>query len=324
MKTKEKLKKLFEENKGCFISGEDIGKKLGCTRCAVWKAVKSLRAEGYDIPAVQNKGYCLAENNDIITEEKIRKHLDTEKVKEINVFRSIDSTNSGLKTLAANGAPEGTLVISENQTAGRGRRGRSFFSPDNTGIYMSLLLRPDIPVTDAVKITTSAAAAAAEAIEELTGIPSKIKWVNDIYLRRRKVCGILTEAATDIECGRAEYVILGIGINVYPPSEDFPDEIKNTAGCVFEERISDMRSMLAARVISYFFRYYEELEKNTFFESYKKRIMWIGEKINIISPSGTVPAFLTGINDDCGLLVKYADGTEGVVTSGEISIRKKL
>jgi BirA family biotin operon repressor/biotin-[acetyl-CoA-carboxylase] ligase len=188
---------------------------------------------------------------------------------------------------------------------------------------MSLLLRPDMPIENAIKITTSAAAAVAEAVEKISGEPTYIKWVNDIYQRRRKICGILSESASDIEHGGLQYVILGIGINVYQPRDGFPDDIKTKAGGIFENRQADMRSILAAEVVSCFHEYYKNLEKNTFFEQYKKRMIWIGQKIYIYSPSGEIgSAVLTGLNSDCSLALCYPDGTTGTVTSGEISINR--
>lgn len=321
MTVKEIIKVILENEKGMFHSGEELAEKIGCTRGAVWKAVKSLQNEGYSIKAVTNKGYCMAQENDIISESGIKNYLATDRISDITVFRTIDSTNLQLKKLAADGAGEGTLVVSGEQTAGRGRLGRSFYSPADSGIYMSLLLKPKMNAADAIKITTAAAAATAEVLEELTGKKTSVKWVNDIYSEGHKVCGILTEAAFNIEFGGFDYVVLGIGVNVYEPSDDFPEEIKNIAGALLKNRVSDLRNRIIAGIIDRFIAYYQDIDESTYFESYEKRLMWKGRDINIISPQGTVPAVLTGIDRECRLLVKYKDGTEGVVSSGEISIR---
>ena len=323
MTVKEKVKLIFESRKGEYISGEELASYAGCTRGAVWKAVKSLEAEGYRIDAVTNKGYCLASENDIISEEGIRKYLETDCLCDIHVFRTVDSTNLVMKKIASEGAGEGTIVVSGEQSAGRGRLGREFFSPPDSGIYMSILLRPTMEAADAIRITTAAAAAAAETIESITGKETGIKWVNDIYVENRKVCGILTEASFNIEFGGFEYVVPGIGINVYEPEGGFPDKILGVAGAVLKERAFDTRNRIIAGVAERFMKYYSNLNSGSYYESYEKRLMWKGRKINVISPSGTVPAILKGVDRDCRLIVEYENGETGLVSSGEISIRLK-
>lgn len=321
MTVKEKLKQLLNDNRGQFLSGEQIADTIGCTRGAVWKAVHALENEGYKIQAVTNKGYCMAEENDIISQEGIKRFIREGVISELHVFRITDSTNLQLKKLAASGAPEGTLVVSGEQTAGRGRLGRSFYSPSDSGIYMSLLLRPSLHTSDAIRITTAAAAAVAETLEELTGRKTSVKWVNDIYIENRKVCGILTEASFNVEFGGFDYAVLGIGINVYEPAGGFPEEISGIAGAVLRDRAADMRNRIIAGVTERFTDYYRNIDSSSYFESYRSRIMWIGKKINIISPAGNTAAVLKDIDSECRLIVEYPDGTQGVVSSGEISIR---
>lgn len=323
MTVKEKLKTIFESRKGEYISGEKLASEVGCTRGAVWKAVKALETEGYRINAVTNKGYCLAEESDIISEEGIRKFLNTEYIKDICVLRKTDSTNLFLKKFASEHFPEGTLVVSGEQTAGRGRLGRDFFSPPDSGIYMSFLLRPSMQISEAVRITTAAASAVAETIEDCTGKETGIKWVNDIYVNNRKVCGILTEAELNVEFGGFDYVIPGIGINIYEPEGGFPDSISGVAGAVLKERVYDMRNRIIAGVADRFMSYYKDIGSGTYFKSYEKRLMWKGSMINIISPTGTVSAVLRGVDSECRLCVEYENGETGVISSGEISIRKK-
>lgn len=321
MTVKEKIKIIFESRKGEYISGEELAAEAGCTRGAVWKAVKSLEAEGYRIDAVTNKGYCLTSENDIISEEGIRKYLETDCISDIHVYRTVDSTNLVMKKIAAEGAKEGTLVVSGEQSAGRGRLGREFFSPPDSGIYMSILLRPSMEASDAIRITTAAAAATSETIERITGKKTGIKWVNDIYTENRKVCGILTEASFNIEFGGFEYVVPGIGINVYEPEGGFPDEILGVAGAVLKDRVFDTRNKIIAGIAESFMKYYSDINSGSYFESYEKRLMWKGRKINVISPSGTVPAVLKGVDRECRLIVEYENGETGIVSSGEISIR---
>ena len=324
MTVKDKTLQLLEENRGTFLSGEEIAEKTGCTRGAVWKAVKSLQEEKYPITAVTNKGYCLDESTDILSEPGVRKYLSGKaKDLDISVYKSLESTNITLREFADKGAAEGKVVISGMQTKGRGRLGRSFFSPSDTGIYLSILLRPDIPADKAVKMTTAAAVAVSMAIEKVSDLKPSIKWVNDVYLRGKKICGILTEAAfSSMEVGGLEYAVVGIGVNVYQPEGGFSEELKNIAGEVFTEKMPDMRNRLAAEILNYYIDFYYNLESNTFFEDYHKRLMWINEKINVISAKKSTPATLLGIDTDCRLHVKYEDGREDFVSSGEISIRK--
>ena len=324
MAVKDKLTELFEQNRGKYLSGEEIAKTLGCSRNAVWKSVKGLQESGYKISAVTNKGYCLEEDTDVISETGIKKYLnDKSKELDIKVYRQLESTNLTLRDFANNGAGQGLVVISGEQTKGRGRLGRSFFSPSDTGLYMSILLRPEMIARDAVKITTAAAVSVAEAVEKVSSLETKIKWVNDIYLNNKKICGILTEASFNMEMGGLEYAVLGIGVNAYEPENGFPDDIKNVAGAVFTKRENDIRNRLAGEILNSFSKYYAELNDNTFYDGYKSRLMWIGEKINLISAGKSTPATLLDVDKDCRIICEYENGEKGLISSGEISIRKK-
>ncbi len=191
MSAKQHVLSVLEQNKGNSVSGARLAGELSISRNAVWKAIKALQSEGYAISAVPNKGYCLSEENDILSVESITPYLaDNLKELSLMVHKSVTSTNTLLKELAGEGEKEGKVLIAEEQTGGRGRLGRKFYSPAKTGIYMSILLRPKLTVDDALFITTSAAAAVAEAIESVTGCEASIKWVNDIYCNGKKVCGI--------------------------------------------------------------------------------------------------------------------------------------
>lgn len=323
MTVKEKVIKLLDDCKDTYLSGEEIADRIDCTRGAVWKAVKSLQEDGYNISAVTNKGYCLDSNSDVLSVDGIKKYLSEKNHQlDITVYKTIDSTNNALLELAGKGADEGTVVISGEQTKGKGRLGRSFYSPSDTGLYMSILLRPQMNAEDAIKITTAAAVAVANAVENVSGKRTDIKWVNDVYLNRKKICGILTEAAFNMECGGLDYAVLGIGINAYEPQNGFPEEIKNIAGAVFDHKQSDMRNKLAAEVLNEFFKYYSGLHDSSYYDSYRKRLMWINEKINLISGDKKTPATMLDVDRDCRLKVRLQDGTEKTISSGEISIRK--
>ena len=216
MRTREKLLDFFEENKGNYFSGEELAARLSVSRTAIWKAVNSLRKDGYEIDAIPNRGYCLSTDTDILSAQGVRKYLEPVcgPIK-LEILTSTESTNDYLRGKALEGYKEGLTVIAGEQTGGRGRTGRSFYSPADTGIYMSLLLNPEnCSPAKAVKFTTMAAVAACQAIEKVSQKKTQIKWVNDIYIEGKKVSGILTEGAVSLEKGTLEYVILGMGLNV--------------------------------------------------------------------------------------------------------------
>lgn len=322
MSIKERLTEIFESARGEYISGEDIAKKLGCTRAAVGKAVKQLRNDGYRITAVTNKGYCLEAESDVLSSAGVQKYIKDPSEVDIRVYKSVDSTNNVLRELANLGAPEGTIVISGEQTSGKGRLGRSFFSPGDTGLYMSLLLRPEMSAANAVRITTAAAVAVAEAVEAVSEKKADIKWVNDVYIGGRKICGILTEAVFSLENGGVDYAVLGIGVNVYSPVGGFPEDMRATAGIVFDSPMNDMRNRLAGLIAENFMRYYRELDKSTFAQSYRQRLLWKGERINVINGAQSFQAVLEDADESCALIVRLDDGTKKVISSGEITIRK--
>lgn len=319
---KNELIKLFEQNRGRYLSGEEIADSLGCTRGAVWKAVKKLQSEGYDISAVTNRGYRL-DSADMLSAAGIEKYLTDNSGISLTVYKETDSTNTRLRELATEGAPEGTAVIAGMQTGGKGRLGRKFFSPSDTGLYMSILLRPEMTAADAVRITTAAAVAVADAVEKISGRKADIKWVNDVYIDGRKICGILTEAAFSLENGGLDYAVCGIGINVYEPEGGFPEDIKDIAGAVLDTPADDVRNRLAALVLENFMGYYHQLSENSFLQGYRSRLMWRDEDINLILGGKITPAKLIDTDENCRLLVKYEDGTEDTISSGEISIRKR-
>lgn len=241
----------------------------------------------------------------------------------IIVEKSVTSTNTILKNMAANGAPEGTVLVAEMQTNGKGRLGRCFHSPANTGLYFSILLRPQISAQEALFLTTSAAVAVAKGIEDISNSKAHIKWVNDIYIHDRKVCGILTEGSVNPDTRMLDYAIVGIGINVFPPKEVFPADIENIAGSIFDntENSSNNKSRLIARTLDYFMAYYQSLEEKSFFEEYKKRSFLIGRKIYVVDKQNYIPATALDITDNCHLVVRFEDGTLKELSSGEVSIK---
>ena len=323
MTTKEKLLALLEEGKGDFFSGEEIARRLQVSRAAVWKAVNALRASGYAIDAVTNKGYRLSPDSDILSPQGIRKYLKPEyRSLELTVLPTVPSTNALLREKANQGCGEGCVVIADEQTAGRGRYGRSFFSPGETGVYLSLLLRPAAySPRQAVCLTAAAAVAMCQAIEAVSGQTPGIKWVNDIFLRGRKVCGILTEAAVGLETGALDYMVLGAGVNVYPPAEDFPEEIRSIAGAVLEHRLADAKNRLTGEFLNCFLDFYAHPEQKNYLEGYRSRSLAVGRNITVLSGDHAVSAYACGIDDDCRLLVRYENGETAALSYGEIGIR---
>ena len=323
MSIKTKTLDILENNKGKFISGEDLAKSLNVSRNSIWKAINSLKKEGYNISSITNKGYCLNLNNNILSSESILKYLKTDFF-DIEVHKTINSTNTFVKELAVNGEKEGLVVISEEQTSGRGRFSRKFYSPKGTGIYMSILLRPHLHASNSYLITSSAAVAICNAIDFISNKESKIKWVNDIYLDNKKVSGVLTEASLDFESGLIDYAVLGIGINVFEPEEGFEKEIETIATSIFDKEIKesgDIRSKLIAKILENFLIYYKNIKNKEFLEPYKKRSFLINKEVNILYKNSTEKALVLDIDDECRLKVKLKDGTIKFLSSGEVSLK---
>ena len=345
MSTKDQLLELFESNKGVFFSGEEIAGNIGCSRAAVWKAIQTLRSAGYPIEAVPGKGYLLSETSDILSSQGIRKYLGALSDElDITVLPVVDSTNNYLRERAAEdprALPDGFTVLADCQTQGRGRVGRSFFSPPNTGIYMSIFLRPDhCSAEQAMRFTTLASVAAVRAIREASGQEAKIKWVNDIYLNRRKVAGILTEASFSMESGLLDYAVLGIGFNAYTPAEGFPEELRSSVGSIFANQVHDGKNRLASSFLKHFMALYREgaADPSSYLDEYRACSLVLGEKITVFrrglpagvplhaseksaEESGGRPALALNIDDRGSLIVRYDDGSEETLNTGEISIR---
>lgn len=256
-------------------------------------------------------------NTDILDSKIIEKLLETKTP--VEVLKAVDSTNTYMKAKAAL-LPQGSAVIAESQTLGRGRFTRKFHSPENCGIYMSVLLRPALHIENAVLITAAAATAVSEAIEELSQKDTQIKWVNDILISSKKVCGILAESALKAD-GMIEHAVVGIGINVYEPEGGFAEDIKDIAGFVFEEKRENLRNRLCAEIINRLLKYSSELERKTFFTHYKNRSTVIGKPITVISGDKRLPAVALDLDSNCRLLVEYPDKTRKYLNSGEISIK---
>ena len=320
MTVRETLLEIFENNRGVSFSGEELSERLGVSRNAVWKAIHQLKEDGYQISASKKGGYCFSDENDIFSPALIRRFLPENFPAEISVFDCVSSTNALLKQKAAQGAAEGTVVLARRQTEGKGRMGRPFYSPENTGLYLSLLLRPTISPEKSLYITTAAAAATAKAIETASGQPVAVKWVNDLFMNGKKCCGILTEASLDLESGGLEYAVLGIGVNLCPPERGFPAELEEIACGIFDKKPTEIEiSRLAAAILTQFFHYYHALEKKEFLEEYRSRSLVTGKEITILSNSPEKGTALY-IDEEFGLRVRTQTG-EKTLRSGEVSVR---
>ena len=318
MTTKSLVLGILEKNPGSYVSGEQIAAELSLSRTAVWKAVRTLQSEGYCISAVSNKGYLL-ENADVLSAEGIRSRLLPKYGDTVVIVKtSTESTNIDAKVLAAAGAKHGTVILAEEQTAGRGRYGKSFYSPKGTGIYLSIIARLGLSFSDAVMITPAAGVAVCRSIESVSDLQPKIKWVNDIFLNGKKICGIGTEAVSSIESGMLESVIVGVGVNF--KTSAFPEDLKDIAGPLFPDDFPLTRNAFAAILINHLLEMFDALLEKNFMEEYRSRSLILGKEIMFLENNLWHSAKAIEIDDKGGLVVE-ADGKIRTLTSGEVSVR---
>lgn len=319
---KGEILKLLKETDG-YVSGQELCRRFGVSRTAVWKVINQLKEEGYEIEAVRNRGYVLKGAGDVLSEAELLSCLETEWAGgRIVYFDATDSTNAQAKRLAEAHAPHGTLVVSDRQDGGKGRRGRSWASPSGVGIWMSLILRPKIDPSLASMLTLVAALAVRKGILEETGLSPLIKWPNDLVLNGKKICGILTEMSTELM--EIQYVITGIGINVN--QKEFPPEIRDTATSLsLEAERSFRRSSLIAAILKAFEKDYAAFLKtgdlSLLLEEYNACLVNRGKEVCILDPSGEYRAVAEGIDENGSLLVTLPDGTRREIISGEVSVR---
>lgn len=319
MTTKQQVLKTLTSRKGEYTSGEDMAKALRVSRASVWKAVSALKKEGYQIASITNKGYTLLEDKTLLSASGVLAHLGEEYSAKLEVYYSpsVDSTNNQAKVACASGFTGNALFCASEQTAGRGRRGRDFYSPKDTGVYFSLLTSPSEDITSSVSVTTAAAVCVAKAIEELTGETPQIKWVNDIYLQGKKVCGILSEAVTDFETGSISNLVIGIGINV--STTQFPEEFEATATSLNSGEVN--QSELVARVVKHLLEYCESWDFSALLDYYKEHCLVLGKQVTYESKGVTHEGTATDITNTGALVVKHSDGTTKTLDSGEITVR---
>jgi BirA family biotin operon repressor/biotin-[acetyl-CoA-carboxylase] ligase len=327
MSTKKYILELLENNKGTasgkYVSGEEIAGQLNVSRNAVWKAIKELEKDGYKIKAVTNKGYSLCEENDILSVQGMLPYLVQKDISErIFVYGVLESTNKTAKEIAVSGAEpvlKSTVIAANHQTAGKGRYGRAFHSPPNCGLYMSFILHPSqFSFTTPTLMTAFAAVCVCEAIESISCKKLQIKWVNDIFIGGRKVCGILTEAVTDFESGSTSWLVVGIGVNF--KNSGFPEDLQKIAGAVFEEDNPPVtRNRLCAEIVNRMI--FGEINEKEMLRKYKQRMCMLGKKILVTSTAENYEAVAVDIDDIGRLIVKKADGEIVSLSAGEISIK---
>lgn len=319
---KEEILMLLRNADG-YISGQELCNRFGVSRTAVWKAINQLKEAGYEIEAQQNKGYRLMAAPDLMTEAEIKSLMHTEWVaKEVLYFDTIDSTNTKAQELAEKGYPSGTLVVADKQESGKGRRGRSWVSPSGTGIFMTLMIKPDINPNNASMLTLVAALAVAKAITSVTGEEAMIKWPNDIVVNSKKVCGILTEMNAQFDY--INHIVVGIGINVH--NESFPEEISQMASSLMIEAGGKRfhRAQIIAETMSYFEQYYDTFLKtqdlSALVREYDELLVNRNKSVRVLDPKEPFDGKAMGITPKGELIVDTWESRK-LVSSGEVSVR---
>lgn len=329
MSTKLRVLETLKDKSPAYISGQDLANSLGISRNSVWKAIKRLQDDGYNIDSKASIGYRIVEKVDTLSSSVLTDLID--KPCKVQVFDVIDSTNNYAKALGDVIVP--TLIVANEQTKGRGRLGRSFYSPSSKGIYMTIAFEPDFGIDKAMLITSLTAVAVCKAFEETVGVGPKIKWVNDIYLQEQKVCGILTEAESNFETGTISKIIVGIGINCF--EQEFPDEIKDKATYIKTPQKDYDRNQLIASVVNKFFELTDNFDRVKLLRDYKSRSMILGQPILIYGTNHSalpenggrgIKARAIDIDENGGLVVEYLEGVMSrqmeTITSGEVTVRK--
>lgn len=325
MSVKAQVLSALDAARGRYISGQELADQLGVSRAAIWKAVTALRADGTPIEAITNRGYALPHGADLLNADAITALLApaVAQAVQITVVDRLPGTNAALRTQATNGAPEGLVLIAQAQSAGRGRRGHSFFSPPG-GLYLSILLRPAFSTRQSPQITALAAVAAAHAAEQLCGTPIQIKWVNDLWKNGKKVCGILTEAALDLESGMLDYAVLGLGFNVAAPADGWPEDLRDVAGALYDgSPAPGARAALAAAFLNAFWPLYRAGPRSGYLDEYRRRQALTGQRVLVTPRRGTPRAAqVQGIDDECKLVVRFdGESRPAALNSGEVSVR---
>lgn len=320
MVVKEKVYQLLfkanQQNK--VISGQEIAETLKVSRTAVWKAVDALRKQGYSIDAKSNQGYWMQMDDDILSSESLTMLLPHYQGR-IHVFNELESTSTLAKEWAQKSAVDKTVIIASCQTAGRGRLQRSFYSPEG-GIYLSMILRPQLLLSECMQITICAALAVCKAVKKVCNLDLGIKWVNDLYLHDLKVAGILTEASADFESGRVEYVVVGIGLNLFFNSA-IPEELRSIVTSLYGQQNPKNKGRLIAEIIGQM----DELMKNPhdvkLMDEYRQRSILPGRQVEVLTGPKVGIATVVEVNAQGELVVEFSDHSRESLVSGEVSLK---
>ena len=319
-KTEDKVLEALEMNRDRPVSGAALAKEAGVSRNAVWKAVNALIARGYPVTS-SKRGYTLSCDSEVVSAQGIAKYLN-EKVRAvcaIDVRKTVTSTNTVAKELASSGASEWTTVVATEQTGGKGRQGRKFYSGAGAGVYFTVVVRPRDE--RAGFLTVIAALAASRAIEKVFGTSPAVKWVNDVYVDGRKCVGILTEAVTDLESRGIEFAVVGTGFNLNEPEGGYPEEIRGIAGTV-GAKVKDGANRVVAAALNEYYELYTSFDKKAVAEEYRARSFLIGRTVTVVKASGEREALVIGIDDECRLEVDYG-GERALLDSGEVRLLLK-
>ena len=308
---------------GDYISGQELCNRFGVSRTAVWKVMKQLKEEGYIIEAVQNKGYRLKENPDVLSLSELKSRIHNEWAgNDIYYYEETGSTNIDAKRLAEEGAAHGAVVVADKQNAGRGRRGRTWQSPAGKDIYFTILLRPDFEPDKAAGLTLVMALSVAQAVEAVCELKAGIKWPNDVVVNGKKICGILTEM--NVETDYIQYVVIGVGINVN--LDEMPEEIEKMAtSLLLESGKETARAGLLQEVLKRFEdnygKYLENLDLDKILKEYNDHLVNLDMQVKVLDPKGEYEGIARGINAFGELLVERTDGEIVKVYAGEVSVR---
>ena len=318
----EKILYVLEKNRGELVTGGDLAKQMNVSRTAVWKAVNLLRSRGNEIESIPNSGYILKRDSDGLSRLMIEQYLRTETFgREIEILKTVDSTMNYIKRLDTAHISEGYSIIADEQTGGRGRLSRQFYSPAYEGIYLSFLVKPNIKLSETTFLTICTAVSVSRALEKVCEIKTDIKWVNDIYCGGRKICGILTEAAISAEMQSVEYAVIGLGVN----TGNIPSQISDTATSIYNEtKKKGIRNLLISQILNEFEEVYFDFvkfkRKNEILDEYTSKLFVLGRQVEVNALDKKYKASVIGINEDAELLIECEDGTRLSLNSGEISL----
>ena len=325
MKNRDRVLQILYRKNGECVSSSEITGELGITRSAVFKIINELKKQGFDIESIHHRGYRLGNEKDIISPEIINEIIEKEGMnRSIQYFERVDSTNTFAKKIIMEGESYPDIIIANEQEQGRGRLGREFYSPKGTGIYCSFILDPFIKIENSILVTVAASVAVSRAIEKVTNKDTRIKWINDIYIDDKKVCGILTEAVTDFETGIIGKIILGIGINFNTPSESFPDEITDRASSVFmDDTFGVTRNQLIAQLIIEIDECMNDIENDEIIRYYRNKSLVLGKMLEITYFGQEKPIQGKAVDiDRNGFLIIETKNGLLTLNSGEVSIRQ--